>query len=739
MISGRLLYLLVLLCAAGWVSCTKPSEPPSQAVDHPLQYVGSQACQSCHQKQYSDWLVSDHYRAMQHAADSTVLGNFNDATLTADGVTSRFFKRDGKYFINTQGDDGKNHDYEVRYTFGYFPLQQYLIEFPGGRLQATRVSWDSREKKWFHQYPGEKIHHRDWLHWTGNAQNWNTMCASCHSTDLQKNFQFSSDSYSTTWKDINVGCESCHGAGSAHLEFANSDAYKRGSKIENSGLYYAVNTNPQLQLNTCAPCHARKSDISQKVMQTGEIMDDLIPQIISHEFYYADGQIRDEDYEYGSFTQSKMFHNKVRCSNCHNPHSGKLIAEGNTLCMSCHEPKYNTEQHHFHKVNTDGAQCISCHMPVKTYMGNDQRRDHSFRIPRPDQSAKFGTPNTCTGCHKNKPATWAADAVKKWYGPTRQYHFSDDLLPGSELIEKSESHLAKLLSDTLQPEIARATAVYYLGSIQTATSVNVLLKALADKKALVRYHAFRALHNFSPDYWIQQATRGLTDKVRAVRIASASLYHQVPAEAIPVQARAAYQAANAENKRYLQYQTDFAVGNVMLADYELQEGDHLNAITHYIRGLGKDSLMNYARLNLSTAYNSMGKNEEAFNTLRDAAQIDPANPRIFYNLALLNYEMGDLPATTNAFKKAVSLGMSDAGLFYNYGLLLQQQGNLKEAEQIFLKGYSLNPNAANINYALAFFYLNQKQTKRALEHARILKSLDPDNPEYQALFKTLSI
>jgi len=702
-------------------------------------FTGSNTCQSCHTKEFNDWAKSDHYLAMQHAHDSTVLGNFNNATLVADGVTSRFFKKEGKFFINTQGDDGKNHDYEVLYTFGYFPLQQYLIAFPGGRLQATRVSWDSREKKWFHQYSGQKVHHKDWMHWTGNAQNWNTMCASCHSTDLQKNYQFTTDSYATTWKDINVGCETCHGAGSKHIDFMASDEYKRGVRIKNAGLFYGKNTNPQLQLNTCAPCHARKSDIAQKFMQTAEIMDDLIPQIIDTEFYYADGQIKEEDYEYSSFAQSKMFHKEVRCSNCHNPHSGKLLAEGNALCMSCHQPKYNTEQHHFHKINTEGAQCINCHMPVKTYMGNDHRRDHSFRIPRPDQSIIWETPNTCTGCHQDKSNAWAADAIKNKYGPTRAYHFSDDLLPGSELNDKSEKHLLKLLADTLQPEIARATAVYYLGNIQTQQSAEALVSALKDKKPLVRYHAVRSLENFPADVWILPAQNNLSDKVRAVRIAAADLYHRLPPEAIPATARNAYAAADAENNKYLRYQTDFSVGNVMLADYELQGGDHLGAIIHYVRGLEKDSLMNYARLNLAASYSNVGKNPEALKTLKDAAVIDPNNERIFYNLGLLYYEMKDIPAAMESFQKAVRLNSANPGVYYNYGLLLQQQGKLKEAEQVLLDGYSKNPQAININYALAYLYANQNNIPKARLHAEVLRKLDPDNPEYQGLFKGLGL
>jgi predicted CXXCH cytochrome family protein len=721
--------------------CTTPAQETS---DSPVQelsqkFVGSQNCQSCHAKEFADWKKSDHFLAMQPANDSTVLGDFDNVTLISDGVKNRFFKKDGKYFIETQAADGKNQEFEVLYTFGHFPLQQYLIAFPGGRMQATRASWNSRDQKWFHQYPGQKIHHGDWLHWTGNAQNWNTMCASCHSTDLKKNYDFNKEIYATTWSEVSVGCESCHGAGNTHINFVQSASYKDGDKIKNSGLSYGKELNASLQIKTCAPCHARKSDIAATSLQTTELLDDMIPQIITNEFYFADGQLREEDYEYGSFTQSKMYQNNVQCANCHNPHSGKLNTTGNNLCMSCHEPKYNTREHHFHGEETEGAQCINCHMQVKTFMGNDHRRDHSFRRPRPDQSVVFGTPNACNNCHQNKSPDWAAISINKWFGPKRAYHFSDDLIPGSQLKVENEHHLLKLLADTLQPEIARATSAFYLGNYQTQNSVDALLNSIHDKKALVRFHAVRALENFDAELWREAAISALTDKVRAVRIAAASLYHRLPEEEIPAHARSAYQSANAENRKYLQYQTDFSVGNVMLADYALQEQDHLKAINLYIRGLKKDSLMNYARLNLSAAYNSVGKNREALNTLNDAVAIDPSNPRIFYNLGLLYYELGEVNKAIDSFQKAVKLGSTDTGLYYNFGLLLQQQGQVKAAEELLLKGHLIDPSSSSINYALAYLYLQQNNRLAAKRHVEILFTTDHDNPDYQSFFKTFGL
>src|SRR5215203_1180153 len=183
--------------------CT-PKDNEKNTLQTENKFVGEQACKNCHANQHNDWKQSHHFMAMQPPDDSTIKGNFNNATFTADGVTSRFFRKDGKFFINTQGDGGSNHDYEVKYTFGFTPLQQYLVEFPDGRMQVPRVSWDVTNKKWYHQYPGEKIPNHDWLHWTGNAQNWNTMCASCHSTNLQKNYNIDSDSYKTTYSVVNV-------------------------------------------------------------------------------------------------------------------------------------------------------------------------------------------------------------------------------------------------------------------------------------------------------------------------------------------------------------------------------------------------------------------------------------------------------------------------------------------------------------------------------------------------------
>ncbi len=720
-------------------SCSSKYMKYSEIQSQPAVYVGDQSCKKCHTTEFKEWQQSHHYMSMLPPNDSTVKGDFNNVSFTADGVTSRFYKKGAKFFINTEGDDGKNHDFEVKYIFGFTPLQQYLIQFPGGKLQVPRLSWDVKKKKWFNQYAGQKIPSHDWLHWTGNAQNWNTMCATCHSTNLRKNYDIKTDTYKTSYSVINVSCESCHGAGKQHIDFINSD-YKSGERVTGSFLKLAKKPNQTEELNTCAPCHARISEINGSHIESKEIMDNYIPQIPDTEFYHADGQVDDEDYIYTSFLQSKMFHKGVSCSSCHNPHSTKLKRTGNQTCTSCHNPtKYDVATHTFHKKGTPAAECKNCHMPGKFYMGNDFRHDHSFRVPRPDLSVKYRTPNACSNCHKDKSEKVLAAAISKWYGSKRAYHFAEDLIPGSRLDADSEKHLTKLIADKFVPKMIKATATFYLGSIQTQNSLNTILGRLSSNDAQNRYRALRSLASFPAENWINVVGPLLSDKVRAVRIAAADLYIQIPSTQIPSNYTEAFSLAKIDLEKSLRFQTDFSTGNVMLADYYLKLKDYPNAEKFYLRGLKKDNNMNYAWLNLSATYNSQGKNIQALKALESAIKNDANNERIYYNMALLFNEMNNIPAAEKAFAKAVALKSTNSRVYYNYGLLLNQSKKFAAAETVLRKGIKINPADAELYYALTFVYIQSNNKVKAIETAIKLKQLDANNPNYQSVFRSLGL
>ena len=404
--------LAIAMIAAVGASGAGPKQPsPAPNRSQPAAtFVGAQACAQCHEREFKLWTGSHHQRAMQPANRSTVLGDFDDVAFTHGGVTSRFFRRDGKFMVQTDGPGSALHDYAIKFTFGVAPLQQYLIEMPGGRLQALGIAWDSRPRanggqRWFSLYPDAKLTPRDPLHWTGIDQNWNFMCADCHSTNVRKNFDLATRTYATSYAEIDVACEACHGPGSKHSAWAARSTDWREQEA-NQGLLIALDErkginwksdpatgnavrstvrSSEREIQLCARCHSRRGEIYEDYVHGQPAADDYRIALLDGRLYFPDGQIKDEDYEYGSFIQSKMFHAGVTCSDCHEPHSLDLRAQGNGVCLQCHAAsKYDSPQHHFHQTGSAGARCVECHMPSRTYMVIDARRDHSLRIPRPD-------------------------------------------------------------------------------------------------------------------------------------------------------------------------------------------------------------------------------------------------------------------------------------------------------------------------------------------------------------------
>src|SRR5262249_20316628 len=282
-------------------------------------FVGSDTCAQCHPAEAKLWRSSQHRLAMDHATDKSVLGDFNDASFDYYGVRSRFFRKDGKFFVETDGPDGKLATFEVKYPFGVDPLQQYLIEFSDGRLQALSLAWDSRPKeedgqRWFHLYPDGEIKHDDVLHWTKLNQNWNFMCAECHSTGVHKNYDAANDRFATTWAEISVGCEACHGQGSRHVAWARSQQSWFGKtadpakgllvrfderrdvvwRIDSKTGNAQRNFTPALvrrEVETCGRCHARRGEFSEDWAPGRWLSDTHVVSPLARGLYHADGQM----------------------------------------------------------------------------------------------------------------------------------------------------------------------------------------------------------------------------------------------------------------------------------------------------------------------------------------------------------------------------------------------------------------------------------------------------------------
>lgn len=694
-------------------------------------FVGGESCKSCHETEYELWKGSHHDQAMKIADSISILANFNNTSFTHKGVTSKFYKKNGDFYVNTQGKDGKYHDYKIVYTFGFTPLQQYIVQFPNGAYQCLLTAWDSVKNKWFHLQPKLDIHHEEWMNWTGGSQNWNTMCADCHSTNLHKNYSDEDRSYKTTFSEINVNCEACHGPSSEHVKYYEQENPK--GTPPKSHMETGMDSKELVQ--KCARCHSRRSQTTAYYNYEGHFFDHYEQQLLTDPTYFLDGQIRDEDYVYASFVQSKMYSLGISCRDCHDVHSMQLKKQGNDLCLTCHVPTlYDTPEHHYHKQNTEASQCINCHMTGRIYMGNDFRRDHSFRIPRPDQSEKYDTPNACNGCHDDKSAKWAADFIKEKYGEERADHFSDHLLKG--YFENKEG-FHEVISNPTYPEIARATAVNQLMNQNISQDdVTKLVKYLNDDSAWVRTETVRAIEKTGLSNYDASIQPLLKDSIRMVRIATARYFNMKNAD---MSADANYPKANKEFIDRMNLNLDFASGQHQKALYYQAKNNTEDAIKCYEKALQIDNFYNMSRMNLALLYYQNGAKEKSEILYKKVVEQEPNFALSYYMLGLMYNELGDAEKSLEYLKLASEKEPATVNSFYNYTLKLQENKNFKEAEKTINRGLKTFPNNDRLLYIKTIGLVNSNQLEKAYQTATLLNTNYPNNPNYQQLLQNIQI
>jgi tetratricopeptide (TPR) repeat protein len=686
-----------------------------------LEFTGAVSCRECHQEAYNDWTESHHHLAMQPATPETVLADFDDAEFEHFGHKSKFYRKGEEFWVNTENADGEREDFKIEYTFGVTPLQQYLIPFPGGRFQALQICWDSRPaeeggQRWFHLYQDEAIPPDDVLHWTRRHFNWNYMCADCHSTDVDKNFDVETLTYDTTWSEMNVSCEACHGPGSGHIAWARDPENWTGedhlglvvkmSETEPGAWGFDLETGQpkrthplehQNQLNTCAPCHAHRQPLQTQIFHGQDFLDTHLPSVLDEIHYHADGQIKEEVYVYGSFTQSKMFQNHVSCSDCHHPHTSKVYAIGNDLCVRCHQPaKYDTPAHHFHfQPESTGASCVECHMPPKYYMVVDKRRDHSIRIPRPDLSEEYGTPNACTTCHTDKDNAWAAEAFKTWWGEKAKPNWTHNLARGRSDSRTYQDDLRALAANLEAPGIGRASALNLLKLAPTQAALESIVAQLEDPDPLTRHHAMSGLDLLQPEQRQALGAKLLLDPVRAVRIEAARVL---------ASARAGFKG---DDRKALD-----------------------NAIDEYLEAQKAVSDVPEGHVALALLYADLNSPEMAESEYRIALKIDPTHVASRVNLSEMLFQLGRSNEAGTLLLEGAKVAPNDGfiqeALGRNY--IREKQYDLGLAH--LAKAVELQPERPELRYFLAVGYNSTGRFPDAYPHLKRAVELDPKNPEY---------
>lgn len=761
---ARTLILLIGTLPLFLAACSKPPEQPVETMTAPapvpaaelLQatFIGAEVCADCHPDQLAAWQGSHHDLAMQHATADTVLGDFADTSVEYFDTVTRFAIRDGEYWVQTQDGSGEQQDYRVDYTFGVEPLQQYLVELENGYIQTLPFAWDTENDRWFHVYGDDYIAADDQLHWTRRDQNWNYMCAECHSTNLQKHYSVQENSYATTWSEINVSCEACHGPGSNHVEFA-----RMGTLLQDSGLQVSLNDrngaswtmNPHTgiaerqpaamsitqQPEACGRCHSRRGVAAADYEFGKPLLDSHVLSLLDDPLYFADGQIREEVYVYGSFVQSKMYRSGVTCSDCHDPHTAELKADGpvSTICSSCHSPeKFASAEHHRHPQ--EAVECVDCHMASRNYMVVDPRRDHSFRIPRPDLTDVIGSPNACNSCHEDQTSAWAAAHVVDWYGEPPKAAAALAIHAGRTGAADANSQLLAVVADSAKAGIVRATALTLLRPPYSRPEAEQLRASLAEADALIRIGALRTMQGMPPEAQVEWAAPLLRDPVLTVRLAAVDLLSAVR-QMIGAADQQAFLSAEREyrDSQLAVAERPEALGNI--ANMLAQGGQSQQAEAYYTRALQMDPSLPMVRGNLADFYRAMGREEDAERVIRDGIELNETDAVLHHILGLLLVRTGRTDEALPELQKAMELQPQDARLTYVYAIALHSTGRSQDALNALTEAQQRLPASFDIDYAIVTMLADMGQLDAARAAAVDLNGRYPGDPNALALLKSL--
>nr|WP_291577291.1 tetratricopeptide repeat protein [Bradyrhizobium sp.] len=745
---------------------------PSHGVEANATFVGSETCAGCHQSEAKLWQGSQHQLAMAHATDKSVLGDFSGATFDYFGMQSRFFRKDGKYLVETDGADGKLAVFEIKYTFGVDPLQQYLVEFPEGRLQALSIAWDSRPKDaggqhWFHLYPKEEIRHDDVLHWTKLNQNWNFMCSECHSTGVRKNYDAANDRFATSFAEISVGCEACHGQGSRHVAWAQDKARwwsfgriddptkglperfserRDATWVPNATTGNVSRSSPprvlRAEVETCGLCHARRSEFSEAWMPGQWLSDTHMVSTLGRGLYSADGQMLDieEAYNYGAFKQSKMFAAGVTCSDCHDPHSAKLRISGDNTCLQCHsQEKYAAVTHHRHESVSPPLACASCHMPTRNYMVIDKRHDHSFRIPRPDTSMKLGTPNACNDCHADKPPEWAAAAIEQWHGPNRKGFQNYAAAFHSAWNDQADAAklLAAVAADSNAPAIARASSLSELATRATPATLGLVRAAISDPDPMVRIGAIDMLENAPLDQRWSIASPSLTDPIRSVRIRTVSILADVPSARLSENDRGRFDRAAEEFIAAQRFNADRPEARTTLGAFYARRGRTSEAEAEYQAALRLSPQFTGAAINLADLYRQTGREDAGEKVLRTAINTVPSDAGLHHALGLGLVRLKRLDEALDELRRAAELDPHSARYAYIYGVALHSAGHQQEAIAYLRDSLNGYPENRDIIMAIVSFSREAGDVVTALQYAEQAVRIAPNDSAAKGLVDEL--
>lgn len=693
------------------------------------------ACAECHRAEFEAWHDSQHAHANRLVSTAEDGAAFAPERTLAHGSFTTTLRRDGEAFaVQNTGPDGVR-DYVVAAVIGIEPLRQYLIPASGGRLQVLDVAHDPAHDDWFNVFGDEDRQPHEWGFWGNRGMNWNSRCAACHTTNFRKNYDPVGDRYGSTWDAMGVACAQCHRIDN---EAAVAAQAAGGCPVTATAAILGE-TIAGHAVDNCASCHARREELTG-TFQPGDAFADHFRLALADQanVYHADGQVADEDFEYGSLRLSRMGHAGVTCLDCHNPHTGGLVApvENNALCLSCHAPPgqrnaipIDVLTHSRHAPGSTGARCVECHMPESTYMQRDPRRDHGFTIPDPILTQELGIPNACNRCHTDRDPAWAAQQAIALFGTDFNHRARTRARIVARARDGDATVVPELLAVARAEEVAvwRASLIALLAPWANHTDVESFLReSLADADPDVRAAAVQVL---APLPGATEALTALrTDPIRLVRLNAAW-----------ATLGAAPRAPTLETElgRWMLQNADQPSGATRHVERALAEGRPEFAEPWLTYAKRWDPAAAYPHELAGRVAHALGQLDEAIAELTVATQLEPENGNGFYTLALVQAEAGNAAGALTSLERATELAPDFGRAWYNLGLAYAAQNRFASALAALERAGQLMPTSPEPPYAAATVHARLNDFPRALQAAAVALARDPTSAPLQQLVNQL--
>jgi tetratricopeptide (TPR) repeat protein len=678
-------------------------------------YVGSRSCRECHERFYDLWSPSHHGKAMQPVAD-VLLNEKLQVPELAKKVGDSWFKvfldSSTLFMIEWKSQEAKEeiNRFEAKWALGGRNIYYFLTPFEGGKLQTLPLAYDINRKEWYSN-PESAVRHfvdnistDEEVDWKHSLYTFNTTCHSCHVSQLNKNYDVSSNTYHTTWNEPGINCETCHGPCEEHIQICR-EAKEKDEVPLDLKIIQVKNFNSQQHNASCASCHAKGMPLTQAYNPGEPFFQHFNLITLESPDYYPDGRDLGENYTMASWYQSSCASNSdLHCVTCHTS-SGRYRYKNNDneICAKCHQDHVDDFEAHSHHEATDSITCISCHMP-ETEFARMTRSDHSMRPPMPATTIEFESPNACNICHIEEDASWSNKHVTEWHG-----NYQDETLKYARLIFQGRNNnflnIDQMYTMINNPDINlifRNSVIRILISQINEENENYFIKALQDDSPLIRASAAEGL-GFRMNVESKKALlNAAQDSVLVVRNRASSSLASYPRNMFNQEEWNIVESNFKEYEDFLMANPDSWSAHYNLGNYYQGRGMHQQAIKSYDKAVELEEEAVMPLVNSAMAYSILGHNLQAEEKLTDALKVDPKNSAANLNYGLLLAQTQRFDQSKTHLIRALDSDSTLSVAAYNLAVITSQS-SLTEALKYISLAHKLDPNNAKYGYTFAFY------------------------------------